>query len=49
LFGFSVIVACVVAAFVIGLLLAIPLAVAGLVWLLVMTVRGKIRIRRGSP
>jgi len=46
LLALSVGIAFFLAAFVIGLILAIPLIVMGLVWLASMAWRGKIRIRR---
>jgi Flp pilus assembly protein TadB len=42
----SLLIAFLLAAFVIGLLLTVPLIVLGIVWLLIMAWRGKIRIRR---
>lgn len=44
--GLAVVMAFLVAAVIIGLLLAVPLAVVGMFWLIVMVWRGKIRIRR---
>jgi hypothetical protein len=42
----SLLIAFLLAAFVIGLLLALPLIVLGIVWLIIMASRGKIRVRR---
>jgi Flp pilus assembly protein TadB len=43
----SLLIAFLLAAFVIGLLLALPLIVLGIVWLIIMAARSKIRGRRG--
>jgi hypothetical protein len=44
--GLSLLIAFLLAAFVIGLLLALPLIVLGIGWLVIMASRGTIRIRR---
>jgi hypothetical protein len=42
----SLLIAFFLAAFIIGLLLTVPLIVLGIVWLIIMAWRGKIRVRR---
>jgi Flp pilus assembly protein TadB len=46
LVGLSVVIAFLLAAFIVGLLLTVPLVVAGIFWVISMTWRGKIRIGR---
>jgi hypothetical protein len=42
----SLLIAFLLAAFVIGLLLTLPLIVLGIVWLIIMAWRGKIKVQR---
>jgi len=46
LLGLSVVIAFLLAAFVIGLLLTVPLVLLGILWFISMAWRGKIRIHR---
>jgi hypothetical protein len=47
--GLAVAMAFLFAAVIIGLLIALPLVVVGMFWLIVMVWRGKVRIRREFP
>ena len=44
--GLSVVIAVLLAAFTIGLLLAVPLVLLGFFWLITLVLRGKIRLYR---